>query len=152
MAPFVFSIDIDRRPEEVFAYATDPARFAEWQADVVTAGMDAEGPAQVGATFTTTRRIGPSERTMTQQITELNPPHVWKVRGIDGPLRPSMDFTVEPRDERANSRVTFALDFEGQGMADLLVPMVRRMAAKGAPASYRRLKILLESHATPARG
>jgi hypothetical protein len=38
----------------------------------------------------------------------------------------------------------FALDFEGHGLGVPLVPMVRRLAAKGAPASYRRLKELLE--------
>jgi hypothetical protein len=40
--------------------------------------------------------------------------------------------------------VTFGLDFDGRGMAAALVPMVRRMAAKGAPASHQRLKELLE--------
>ena len=31
MSPIVSTIEIDRPPEEVFAYATDPTRFAEWQ-------------------------------------------------------------------------------------------------------------------------
>lgn len=41
-------------------------------------------------------------------------------------------------------RVTFGLDFDGRGVAAALAPMVRRIAAKGAPASHRRLKELLE--------
>jgi uncharacterized protein YndB with AHSA1/START domain len=32
MAPIVLTIDIASPPREVFAYATDPARFAGWQA------------------------------------------------------------------------------------------------------------------------
>lgn len=55
-----------------------------------------------------------------------------------------MAITVEPLDDGARSRVTFALDFEGHGIGVPLVPMVRRMAAKGAPASYRNLKERLE--------
>ena len=35
MPPMVSSIEIARPPAEVFAYATDPSRFVEWQHDVV---------------------------------------------------------------------------------------------------------------------
>jgi uncharacterized protein YndB with AHSA1/START domain len=31
----VSTIEIARPPQEVFTYVTDPARFAEWQYDVV---------------------------------------------------------------------------------------------------------------------
>ncbi len=31
MPPIVTSAEIDRRAEEVFAYATDPSRLSEWQ-------------------------------------------------------------------------------------------------------------------------
>ena len=40
--------------------------------------------------------------------------------------------------------MTFTLDFEGHGVGVVLVPLVRRQAAKGAPFSYARLKNLLE--------
>jgi uncharacterized protein YndB with AHSA1/START domain len=35
MSPTVVTIDIARPPTEVFAYATDPTRFAEWQQGVI---------------------------------------------------------------------------------------------------------------------
>ena len=41
--------------------------------------------------------------------------------------------TVEPLQQGAASRVTFALDFEGPGIGSLFVPQVRRIAAKQAP-------------------
>jgi hypothetical protein len=34
MTPMVSTVEIDRPPEEVFAYVTDPSRFAEWQKNV----------------------------------------------------------------------------------------------------------------------
>jgi hypothetical protein len=37
MAPMVSSIEIDRRPEDVFAYVTDPSRLSEWQESLVSA-------------------------------------------------------------------------------------------------------------------
>ncbi|WP_346535316.1 SRPBCC family protein [Micromonospora sp. DPT] len=144
MTAAVSTIDIDRPPDEVFAYVTDPTRFAEWQHDVVGVRLESGGPVGLGTRFTTTRRIGGVERTMTQEVTEDSPPGRWAVHGVDGPIRPSATVTVEPLDEGARSRVTFALDFAGHGVGVPLVPMVRRLAAKGAPASYRRLKERLE--------
>jgi len=66
MAPIVTSAEIGRPAAEVFAYATDPARFSEWQKGVVDGHMD--GPADgtqtpaVGAKCVTTRRIGGASR------------------------------------------------------------------------------------------
>ena len=144
MTPIVSSIEIARPPEEVFAYATDPGRFAEWQADVVGVRVEGDGPAGVGSRFTTTRRVGGAERTMTQEVTELSPPMSWAVHGVDGPIRPSARVTVAPLDGGTRSRVLFALDFEGHGIGRPLVPAVRRQAQRAAPVSYRNLKQRLE--------
>ena len=144
MPPIVSTIEVARPPAEVFAYVTDPSRFAEWQDDVVSVRMEGARPPTVGSRFTTTRRIGRVERTMTQEITEINPPRSWAVHGIDGPIRPSANITVEPLDDGTHSRVTFTLDFEGHGVGVPLAPLVRRQAQKVAPTSYRNLKKRLE--------
>ena len=43
MPPVVTSAEIGRPAAEVFAYATDPARFSEWQKGVVDGHMDGPG-------------------------------------------------------------------------------------------------------------
>ncbi|MGP4012546.1 SRPBCC family protein [Streptomyces sp. 4N124] len=139
MAPLVSTIEIARPPAEVFSYVTDPAHFTEWQGDVVRVREQAPGR------FTTTRRIGPRERTYTQEVTESRPPARWSVRGLDGPLRPSMTITVEPVADGTASRITFTFDFDPHGIGVPLLPLVRKQAAKGAPVSYRNLKRRLES-------
>jgi uncharacterized protein YndB with AHSA1/START domain len=138
------TFDVACPPEQVYAYVTDPSRFPEWQADVVSVTLHGTG---LGSRFTTTRRIGRSERRMIQEVTEIDPPRSWAARGVDGPIRPSATLAIEPLDGGARSRVTIALDFEGHGIGVPLVPMVRRMAAKGAPMSYRTLTQRLESGA-----
>ncbi len=138
MAPIVSTIEIARPPDEVFAFITDPTAFARWQRDVVGVRMLDDGR------FATTRRVGGTERTMTQAVTRNDPPRSWSVRGVDGPIRPHADVTIEPVDGGSASRVTFSLDFEGHGIGVPLVSLVRRQAAKGAPVSYRDLKRLLE--------
>jgi uncharacterized protein YndB with AHSA1/START domain len=145
MAPIVSHIEIARPPDEVFAYVTDPSRFAEWQHDVVRVDIQGDGLPGVGSRFVTTRRLGGAERAMTQEITELTPPRRWVARGVDGAVRPSADVTVEPLEGGTRSRVTIALDFEGHGFGKLLpLEAIRRMAAKGGAKSYQNLKERLE--------
>ncbi|MFC3492270.1 SRPBCC family protein [Glycomyces rhizosphaerae] len=139
MAPMVSTVDIDRPPDEVFAFATDPAHFPEWQRDVVRVQiLDDEE-------FVTVRRFVGAERTTLQRITANDPPLHWAAKGIDGPIRPHATITVAPRDDGARSRVTFTLEFAAHGMGVAILPMVRRQAEKGAPVSYRHLKELLEN-------
>jgi uncharacterized protein YndB with AHSA1/START domain len=139
MSALVSTIEIDRPPAQVFAYATDPERFPEWQRDVT--GVRVEGQSR----FVTTRRFARAERTMTQEVVRNDPPRTWAARGLDGPIRPSASITVEPLDDGQRSRVTFTLQFEGHGLGVALLPLVRRQAENGAPVSYRNLKQLLES-------
>jgi uncharacterized protein YndB with AHSA1/START domain len=142
MSPIVSRFEIARPPDEVYAYATDPSRFSEWQQDVIRVRVDGDGPPGVGTRFATTRRIGRVEQTTVQEITQADPPNRWAARGVDGPFRPNAAITIEPRG--AGSLVTFELDFEGHGIGKLLpLDVIRRMAAKGAPKSYQNLKNLL---------
>jgi uncharacterized protein YndB with AHSA1/START domain len=86
MAPIVESIEISRRPEDVFSYVTDPSRLPEWQESVVSVRRDS-APITVGSRAVVTRRVGRREQAMTAELAELNPPRSWAVRGIDGPVR-----------------------------------------------------------------
>jgi uncharacterized protein YndB with AHSA1/START domain len=138
-------LEIARPPDEVYAYVTDPSRFPEWQQDVLRAQLQGGRPPGVGTRFTTVRRIGRVERTTTQEITKADPPWSWAARGVDGPFRPGAAVTLEPLGDGTRTRVTIALDFEGHGFGRLLpLEVIRRMAAKTAPRSYRNLKERLE--------
>ncbi len=146
MAPIVSIIEINRSAKAVFECVTDPSRFSEWQKDVVSGQMKDPGPPRVGSRFTTTRQIGRSKRTTTQEITEIDPPRSWAVRGIDGPVRASAKVRVEPLEGNEKSRLTVELDFEGHGIGKMLVPLVvRRQVEKISPKSYKNLKELLEN-------
>ena len=95
--------------------------------------VDRPGPAQVGTKCLTTRRIGGASRVVTSEITRIDAPRTWGVRGIDGPVRATVDVTVEPLTE-TSSRLTIAVGFDGHGIGKLLVPLiVRRQAQKEMP-------------------
>jgi uncharacterized protein YndB with AHSA1/START domain len=121
MASIVESIEIARRPEDVFAYVTDPSRLPDWQESVVSVRGEGDGPAAVGSRVVVARRVGGRERQMTTEIAELNPPKSWAVRGVDGPVRGIVRGTIEPLGDGERSRLTIDLDFEGHGIGKLLV-------------------------------
>ena len=145
MAPTVASTVVDRPAAAVFAYATDPARFREWQRGLIDGHLDPPGPAQPGTKCLTTRRIGGASRTVTAEITHIDPPTTWGVKGIDGPIRATVNLTVEPVTD-TSSRLTIAVDFDGHGIGKLLVPLiVRRQARKEMPANVNALKLHVEA-------
>jgi uncharacterized protein YndB with AHSA1/START domain len=144
MAPIVASIEVDRPADDVFSYATDPGRFAEWQKGVVAGPRDDAGSATVGARCVTTRRVGFMDRPVTSEVTHVDAPRTWGVRGIDGPIRAVVDLTVEPVSD-SSSRLTIAIDFEGRGIGRILVPLVvLGEARKEMPANLALLKRRLE--------
>jgi len=145
LAPITHSVEIDRKPDEVFAYVTDPARFAEWQDNVVRAELIDDGPVQQGSKLTMTRRMGKREVSMTSQLTEYDPPRSYAFRVLDGPVRARGKGRFEPLDGGERTRFTFELDFDGHGIGKLLVPLVvRRQAEKELPETHAELKKRLD--------
>jgi uncharacterized protein YndB with AHSA1/START domain len=141
---FESTIEIERTPEAVFGYATDPLKFPEWQPDVVS--VEWEGPGgRVGSRFVTRRKVPGGIQSYTQEVVEHIPFRSWAVKGVEGMLRPSARVLVEPIHDGAHARATFSLEYEGHGAGRFLVPLVERMTPKQASRSYARLKEILES-------
>ena len=144
MAPTAASIDVNRPADDVFAYATDPSRFAEWQKGVVGGQMNEPGTPIVGARCVTIRRIGFANRPITSEITYVDSPRSWGLRGIDGPIRAIVDVSVERLGD-SSSRLTITIDFKGHGIGTVLVPLVvLPEARKEMPANLAALKRHLE--------
>ena len=149
MPPIVTSAEIERPAAEVFTYATDPARFSQWQKGVVDGHMDGppdgtQAPA-AGTKCVTTRRIGGASRPSTSELTHIDPPRTWGVRGTDGPIRAAVEVLVEPL-TGSRSRLTISVDFTGHGIGKILVPlMVRRQARNEMPGNMAALKQKLEA-------
>ncbi len=138
--------EIDRRPDEVFARVTDPSRFSEWQAEVVSARAEDSGPLQEGSGVVMTLRMGGREQTITSEYTEYDSPRSYTFRVFDGPVRALGKGRFEPLGDGDRTRLTTEIDFEGHGIGKLLVPLVvRRQAAKELVDSHEDLKRMLEN-------
>jgi uncharacterized membrane protein len=139
------SVEIRRRPEEVFAYLDQLERHGEWQSQIVSARVETEGPVGVGTRVKEIRRIGGREQDTSYEITEHDAPRRSSFRGVVGPIRPVGTVTIEPVGDGSSSRVTVEFDLVGQGMGKLLASVARMQARKTIGESQEQLKAKLES-------
>ena len=140
MPSIIVSTEVQRSAKDVFAYATDPTRFSEWQKGVVDGHIEEPSIPSAGTRCMTVRRIGFAERPSTSELVHIDPPRTWQILGIYGPIRAMVDVAVAPLTDNS-ARLTIAIDFEGRGIGRLLVPLVvRREARKEMPANLATLK------------
>ncbi|MEU6931285.1 SRPBCC family protein [Streptomyces sp. NPDC046374] len=139
------SVDISRRPEDVFAYVTDPSHLPEWQESAVAVRRTAGTPGTIGQQVAVTRRMGRRDFDMTMELTQIDPPRSWHVHGVDGPVRGDVQGTIEPLDGGRRSRLTLSVGFEGHGIGKALVPLVvTPRARKEMARDEQKLKGILE--------
>lgn len=149
MSAVTASIEIDRSPERTYAYATDPTRFSEWQHGVSAGAGEQSGELAIGALCHTTRKIGFARRSITSRVTQLDPPRVWAIEGIDGPIRAAVTVTVDPL-ASSRSRLTITITFTGSGIGKLLVPLaIAPSARREMPRNLAQLKQNLQAPDAP---
>jgi hypothetical protein len=146
MAPITQSIEINRRPEDVFAYLDDVERHGEWQEQIVAVEPQGEGPMGVGKRVRETRRVPGGDRSMTYEITEHDPPRQSSFRVLDGPVRAVGTISIEPIGDGSRSKLTIVIDFQGHGLGGkVLLPIAKSQARKQIPKDQAKMKELLES-------
>jgi uncharacterized membrane protein len=139
------SVEIDRRPEDVFAYLDQVERHGEWQSQIVSATVETEGPVGVGTRVREIRKMGGREQDASYEITVHDPPHKTAFRGVVGPVRPVGAVTVEPIDDSSKTRVSIEFDLVGYGIGKLIAPFARMQARKSIAASQAQLREKLEA-------
>jgi uncharacterized protein YndB with AHSA1/START domain len=146
MSGFHEEIDVNRTPEDVWAFVTDPSHLPEWQASAIKAERLDAGPMGLGSRVRVTRHVGRRrEVPMTMEVTEFDPPHSWGMRGIDGPVRGHFHGEITPVDDGRRTHLTMDLDFEGRGIGKVLLPLVvRPQVRKEMPRNEQLLKDKLE--------
>ncbi|WP_336323321.1 SRPBCC family protein [Streptomyces lavendofoliae] len=140
------SVEISRRPEDVFSYLTDASHMPEWQESALSVSPVGDATVGVGSRVRVTRQMGRRRMPMTMEMREYDPPRRFRMDGVDGPVRGHVRGTVEPIGDGERSRVTLDLDFESHGIGKVLVPLVvRPHAMKEMPKNEQHLKDILEA-------
>jgi hypothetical protein len=120
----VYTIEIDRRPEDVFAYLDDLSRHKEWDDMILETRVETEGPTRVGTRATDKRQLPLGKQDVPYEITEHDPPRRSAFRGLEGPVRPRGSVNIEPLDGGSRSRVTLEFELEATNLfGKLLAPL-----------------------------
>jgi hypothetical protein len=144
MAATVGSIEISRRPEDVFAYLLEPLNYPEWDSSIASAHRDDSSPLTVGSKTTVMHRMGPWKVPTIEELIELDPPRQFTNRGVSGPLAGVARCTIEPLNGGRRSRLTIALEIEARGLGKLLLPLARSRGRKTVPKQLEMMKEILD--------
>ena len=126
------TIEIARTPEEVFAYLTDVANLTAWQSGVHAAEIVGGGEPHAGAQIAESRQLLGRDVHTTLEIAEYEPPRLFTVRALDGPVRFTVRHELEPADE--GTRLTVV----GEGDAGLLPGFAAGIMARRVEKEFRR--------------
>ena len=143
MVHFEFAETINRPPEEVFAYLTDPGKLALWQGGVSEAYQETDGPMDVGTRVTEVRGLLGRRMESTLEITAFEPTRRVDFKVIKGPVPFSVRQTLEPSD--GGTRISGVVEGEPGGFFKLAEPLVARAAERQVKADLATLKDLLEA-------
>jgi carbon monoxide dehydrogenase subunit G len=135
---------VERPPEAVFDYLTDPSKLAEWQTEKTAVEQLTEGPPRQGTRFRE-RTKGPGGREFEQvtEFTEFDRPRHVRVRVVEGPFPVDGSWRFEPAG--AGTRVHFVAEGPLPGPMRLIEPLAKRLVKRRFAGYHERLKRNLEA-------
>ncbi len=136
------SCEIRRPVEDVFAYATDPAKTPEWKTSVFESRAEPVGPMRVGTKIHTVMRLLGRRIESTAEITELVPNRKL-VQKTNSPFSVEVTCLAEPTS--AGTKVTATAVAEPGGFFKMAEPVLARIVKKQGQAELETLKDLLEA-------
>ncbi|HVO55264.1 MAG TPA: SRPBCC family protein [Solirubrobacterales bacterium] len=144
MIDFTIETEIERPVEEVFAYATDPAKLPTWQLNTVSAVPDGIGPVGRGTRIREVHSApGGREVPSLVEVSEHEPNRLFALHVLEGPLPLDARLTFEPRG--AGTRMAFRVHGSPNGLLKIASPLMKRPLRRQFEAHCAELKRVLES-------
>ena len=132
-------LEIERPPEDVYAFLSDPENLPRWQSEVLEVRRESDTRFREVRTFVG-RRIE-----STVEITAAEPGREFSLRSASGPVRFSVRHLLEPAGE-GRTRLRVVGETEGAGgLFKLGGRLLRRAAERRFHEDFARLKAILES-------
>ncbi len=140
------SVEIDRPPEEVFAYVANPENLPEWSSLVLEVRKDAEGQLKEGERFGVVAKFLGRRFETPFEVSAHEPPRQHSDRSTGGPFEQEYIYTLEPTGG-GGTRLTHVAEAEPGGFFKLVGPLLERAGSRQFKADLQSLKDLLESRA-----
>jgi carbon monoxide dehydrogenase subunit G len=129
-------VDIDRTPEDVYAYLTDVSNLPKWQSGVHSARRD-------GTHIHESRHLLGRELNTTLEVEEEEPPRVFALRAVNSPVPFSVRHELEP--SGGGTRLTVTGEGDSGMLPGFASGIMARRAEKQFRKDFERLKRLLEA-------
>jgi uncharacterized protein YndB with AHSA1/START domain len=144
MIEFTVETEIARAPEKVFAYIADPAKLPTWQTNTVSVTQEGDGPLRLGTRLREVHSApGGKELESLVEVSEFEPPRLFALRMLEGPLPIDGRITLEPAGE--GTRMSFHCSGRPSGLMRLASPLLARTIKRQFEQHCANLKQVLES-------
>ena len=143
MANFDMTLFIDRPPQEVFDYITNPDNDKMWQETVISSEWITPEPAGVGSKKQVELRFLGRNMTGTAEYTAWDPPGMYQFMSDDSPFALVGTTRFEPKDD--GTQLTLEATIDTSGLLKLALGFVARRAEKQDITNFNNLKRILEA-------
>src|SRR4051794_25806438 len=140
------SIEIDRPPDEVAAFAGDPGNATAWYANIKSVEWKTPPPLVVGSRIAFVAQFLGRVLSYTYEVVELQPGVRMVMRTSDGPFPMETTYTWAPT-ESGGTRMELRNLGEPYGFSKVAAPVMAPAMRRAVAKDLRRLKALLESRA-----
>ena len=141
MLTYQSKVSIDRPPDVVFPYFTEPAKQAQWSA--VQMRRLTDGPFGPGTRMEVTFGMGPLKARIGLEIAELETNRRMAWTSFSGPIRWAGEYNLEPFGTGTVVSQRGTLTFSG--LWRLLEPIVGAEIRTGEEKELEKLKALVEA-------
>jgi carbon monoxide dehydrogenase subunit G len=137
---------VQRPPEVVFDYVTNPANLAEWQTSKTSVEQLTDGPPRLGTRVRERTKAGRKEFEQLVEFTEFVRPERVHVHVVEGPYPVDGRWSFEPDGDA--TRVHFVAEGELRGAMRVLQPVAKVLIGRQMASHHRNLRRNLEAPAS----
>jgi carbon monoxide dehydrogenase subunit G len=143
MKRFELTLFINRRPQEVFDFITDPNNDLQWQKTLISSEWITPAPAGRGSIKRVVVKMMGLKMKATAEYTEWDPPNWYAFRSTDSPLKLTGTTKFEAEDD--GTLLTLNAQIENSGILKLVEGLVIKQAEKQDITNFNALKQILEA-------
>ncbi len=143
MFTFEKSIFINRPPQEVFDYITNPDNDSNWRSTAVSAEWTSDGPVGVGSTQRTVGKFLGRKIDSTNEVTVWDPPNQFSFKSVGGSIPLELSQKLVAKDN--GTQLTINAQAELAGFFKLAEGLVGKQAEKQMDTDFNALKLVLEA-------
>lgn len=140
------SVVVERPPEEVFAYLTDPDNLPEWQASALEARQESPGAMTAGTRIREVRKFLGKRMETIVEVTAYEPGKQFSLKVVSGPVPFHVRQSFHPVE--GGTKIDVVIEGEPGGFFRLAEPLVVRAVGRELANNLATLKDVLESRAS----